>query len=278
MKKIIELDREMKISPSYLKGIYGRRVIGIAAVSGNVDSGGDRIIQGAFAKTIQESTPRIRHLWQHGAEGWDYGVTPPIAAIRSIKEVGREGLTPSVLAAAPEATGGLEVDREYLNTDRANEVLEAYKAGIALEMSIGYRTIKSVVYEDDSAQGRVGAEHWRDLLEIRLFDTSDVNWGMNSATVGSKAWESKLSMLCDRMERMQKEIEAGRIESQELVDQFLGLCKKISGATLATDTDVLEPAGIESRAEPSNPDGFSLTQTMKELNALERELEFARVA
>src|SRR5262245_41072017 len=107
-------DRECKTMPAWTKGIEGRRVTGITAVSGNVDDGGDRIIRGAFTKTIAENSRRIRHLWQHGTDGWDTGVTPPIAAITRIQEVGRDALPRAVIDYAPTATSGLEVEREYL--------------------------------------------------------------------------------------------------------------------------------------------------------------------
>jgi hypothetical protein len=67
-----------------MKGVDGRKVTGITAVTGNVNDSGDRIIAGAFSKTIAENGKRIRHLWQHGADGWDYCVTPPIAAVTRI--------------------------------------------------------------------------------------------------------------------------------------------------------------------------------------------------
>ena len=268
MKRKSNREYEVKTMPAWVKSISGRSVVGITAVMGNVDDGGDRILQGAFAKTLSESKKRIRHLWQHGADGWDYGVTPPIAKIARIEEVGREGLPQEVLDAAPDATGGLEVEREYLDTERGNEILAAYSAGIELEMSIGYNAIQVRYIEDDGE--RVTKRHWRDLIEIRLFDTSDVNWGMNSATVGSKTSERRLSLLIDRMAAIDEEIKAGRIDSQELIDQFLALCKKISSATLPEET---QPAEIESRAEPhgslKTDSRISLTQSLKRLHDLE---------
>src|SRR6266545_5442226 len=190
-------ERESKTMPAWTKDVSGRKVTGITAVTGNVDDGGDRIIAGAFSKTISESARRIRHLWQHGADGWDYGVTPPIAAVTRIAEVGCDALPEIVKTAAPLATGGLEVERQYLSTPRGDEILAAYQAGIELEMSIGYEVIIRKWIEDD--KDRVSFGHYRDLIEIKLFDTSDVNWGMNSATVGSKSFERRFQLLIDRL-------------------------------------------------------------------------------
>src|SRR5262245_42033883 len=118
-------ERESKTMPAWTKDVSGRKVVGITAVMGNVDDGGDRIIQGAFKKTLGESSGRIRHLWQHGADGFDYGVTPPIAAVTKIQEVGRDALPELVRKAEPLATGGLEVERQYPETPRRQESLAA---------------------------------------------------------------------------------------------------------------------------------------------------------
>src|SRR5262245_52661129 len=197
----VKRERESKTMPAWTKDVSGRKVVGITAVMGNVDDGGDRIIQGAFRKTLSESAGRIRHLWQHGADGWDYGVTPPIAAVTRIAEVGRDALPDAIKTSEPAATGGLEVERQYLSTPRGDEILAAYQAGIELEMSIGYETILKKYIDDDKDRASFG--HYRDLIEIRLFDTSDVNWGMNSATVGSKSLERKFLLLIERLKSLE---------------------------------------------------------------------------
>lgn len=198
-RKLASKTIERKTMPAFIKGIEGRTVTGITSTFGVVDDGGDRIFPGAYLKTISESSRRFRHLWQHGADGWDYGVTPPIAAIRSIKEVGRDALPDFIRNKWPEASGGLEVQREYLATPRGEEILAAYKAGIELEMSIGYRAVKVQYIEKDS--GRVSPNHWRDLLELALLDTSDVNWGMNEATTGSKDALTRARTLIQRLKQ-----------------------------------------------------------------------------
>lgn len=259
-----KVEVERKTMPAWIKSITGRNVVGITAVAGNVDSGGDRILAGAFTKTLKENARRFRHLWQHGADGWDYGVTPPIAAIKRIEEVGRAQLPQAITDEFPEATGGLEVEREYLRTPRGDEVLACYEAGIQLEMSIGFNAVK-VVYVGDDDNNRQTPGHWRDLLEIRLFDTSDVNWGMNAATVGSKSFERRLALLVERMKSLR--VEEFRAESApaDLLDEFRALCAEFS---------VVNPQAEEpSRAELS--DGkISLTQSLKQL----REMELALVS
>jgi HK97 family phage prohead protease len=162
---------EWKVFSSQVKQIEGRVVTGIASVFGVVDDGGDRLHRGAFTKTLQERGPRIRFLWGHDAS------KPPTAVIREIREVGPEEL-PSDLQAQG-ATGGLLVVREYLPTSRGEEVLTALKAGAITEMSFGFDPIK-VSYSTQ------GDRTIREVHEVRLWEVSDVLWGMNSYTLAVK--------------------------------------------------------------------------------------------
>lgn len=248
---------ERKTMPAYLKGVDGRTVTGITAVSGNVDDGGDRIIFGAFSKTISESSKRFRHLWQHGADGWDYGVTPPIAAIDSIAEVGRDALPLEVQAAFPVATGGLEVKRTYLPTPRGDEILACYQAGISLEMSIGFETVIRKSVQDSE---RVSMNHWRDLIELRLYDTSDVNWGMNAATVGAKSVARRIELITERL-RLLKSEDLAEVD-EPLLLEFRATC-----------AELCLPMKAESRAEPLKR--ISLTPALSRLREIETALALA---
>lgn len=169
---------EYKSFAGETKEIQERTVTGLAAITGNVDSGFDRIITGAFKKTLKEGVRRIRHLWMHDP------FEPPIAAIKELREVGRDELPADTKRRYPEATGGLLVVREYLDTPRGNEVLAGIKAGALNEMSFGYDAIKADFEEIDYEQAKVKV---RNLKELRVWDLSDVLWGMNNATVASKA-------------------------------------------------------------------------------------------
>ena len=170
---------EHKNFEAYTKAIDDRTVTGIAALFGNVDVVGDRIFKGAFKKTIQENLARVRHLWMH--DEW----SPPTAAIKSLNEVGRGGLPDDLKAKHPEVTGGLEVEREYLQTPRGDEILAGIKAGALNQMSFGYTPVKFDFeeLEDGDSKGFLV----RNLREIRLWDISDVNWGANELTIASKA-------------------------------------------------------------------------------------------
>ncbi len=169
---------EYKTISSAVKEVQDRTVVGIAAVMGNIDTGSDRLFNGAFTKTLQERSSRVQYLWQHDAS------QPPIAVIQSIKEVGTADLPQTTLREFPDATGGLQVTREYLTTPRGDEVLRGIVSGAIKEMSFGYDPVK---FDPEEVQTPDGKRLIRNLREVRLWDISDVNWGMNPATTASKA-------------------------------------------------------------------------------------------
>lgn len=169
---------EIKSFPAMVKELdhTNRVAIGFAAIFGNLDSGNDVVHSGAFKKTLQENMTRIKFLWQH-----DF-FEPPIATVLDAKEVGKGDLPKDLKEAHPEVTGGLLVTRKYLDTERGREVW----AGISsdppaiTEMSFAYDPIK-VEFEDHEKFGKI-----RHIRELRAYDFSDVNWGMNALTRASK--------------------------------------------------------------------------------------------
>ena len=161
------------------KSIDGRTVTGIAAVHGNVDDGGDKSWPGSFADTNVDGRDRAVFLWMHDSSA------PPTASINYVREVPRAQLPPKVLEFAPDATGGVEVSRSYLDTPRGNEILAGLTAGALNEMSYAYMPIQ---YDFEEVDGKT----IRNLRKVQIYDYSDVTWGMNPATVGSKAvWNDR---------------------------------------------------------------------------------------
>lgn len=166
------MTRLFKSAPQFTKEINGRQVTGIFSVFGVKDGDGDVVHTGSFTKTFQERGNKIFHLWQHDFK------SPPIAAIDLLSEIGRDELTDEILAKHPEATGGAQVTRTYLETVRGDEVLAAIVAKSPLQMSYGYDVIRH-----DMETGT----QTRHLRELKLYETSDVLWGANGATTASKA-------------------------------------------------------------------------------------------
>lgn len=187
---------EYKSAPAHIKSIEGRKVTGIFAVHGNRDSYDDISYPGSFTKTIAERGAKVKFLWNHNMFGG-----PPVAKVLGLREVTRDELPDQVLQLAPEAMGGVEVVREYLSTASAEEVFQAVQAGAVDEMSYGYDAVKFAFAEIDGTQ-------IRQLQEVRLWEVSDVIFGANPATVGSKFGVS-LEMLFKQIEAYQAAFKAG---------------------------------------------------------------------
>ena len=122
-----------------------RTVEGLGSVFHNVDGGGDIVLPGAFAKSIQSRKPAM--LWQHKSDQvigvWD-----------EVRET-------------PE---GLWVKGRILNTALGNDAYELAKHGALKGMSIGYATKQS---ELDRKSGN------RHLKELELYEVSLVTFPMN---------------------------------------------------------------------------------------------------
>ena len=221
-----------KNTPHFTKDINGRSVTGIFAVHGNMDNGNDISINGSFAKRLTDgSRKRARFLWNH--DSWQ----PPIASIKAIREIGRDELPEKVLAFAPDATGGVEVTREYYEgVDLANWVLAGIKAGDIDEMSYAYDLHEFATEERDGKQVRI-------FKDVEIFDISDVNWGMNPATAGVKSrLGAKMSFMghsdwvvnaldeyADRVQaRKDFREKAGRVLSQQNRDRISSLIKSLN--------------------------------------------------
>jgi HK97 family phage prohead protease len=191
---------EYKALPMATMGIEERTVTGVFAVHGNIDDGGDRGHPGLFGDFTTAGRKRTVFLWQHNA------MEPPIATIDRLFEVGKADLPAPVKLYAPDATGGVAVQRTYLETPRGDEVLAGLKAGAISEMSYAYEPTK---WDYEETEGRPYPV--RNLYQANLLDVSDVNWGMNPATSaeGSKGQplhieqhtaRAAVAKLCDRWE------------------------------------------------------------------------------
>lgn len=155
--------------------ISDRIVTGFVSVMGNIDDGRDMILNGAFDRSIKNFV-RVKHLWMHDTS------KPPIAKILEIREVGKDFLPTSFLEATPDATGALMVKREYLKHEFADQVLNGIQQNVITESSIGFDVNQFEITLDKNGKP------YRVLKELKLWDTSDVLWGMNSATTNLKAY------------------------------------------------------------------------------------------
>lgn len=200
------MNREFKSTPfaSFKKDKLGaRQRAGIFAVCGNVDSGGDRIQAGAFGKTFAEQKGRVRFLWNHNFN------QVPIATVDDLYEISAADLPDEVRAFAPEATGGAVVVRTYLDTEDADKVLTALDAGAINEMSFAYEAVKREYVTDVRADG--SKRDVREIKEVRMYEASDVNWGMNPATVGL------MSFPMEAIKSLGAQIKSGELDKTALL-------------------------------------------------------------
>jgi HK97 family phage prohead protease len=261
-EKLAIAAKEYKATANYTQSIADRTVTGYASVFGNVDSGSDMVHPGSFRKSISEGMKRIRHLWQHASH------EPPIAVIKSISEVSRQELPADLLRDYPEATGALLVTREYLDTDRGNEVLTGIKAGAINEMSFGFEVVKK-----DFA--KVGDRMVRHLREIALYESSDVLWGMNAATRAAKSEDASQAWLDIFLDQ----IVAAKGSLIPLFDVKAG--RMISAANMEKLKSALAAIqDIVNAAEPPNiagiPEVSSLTDMHMTHVRLENALKYLR--
>ncbi len=120
---------------------------GVLASYNTVDLGGDRILPGAFTKTIQERGSEVPLLWQHKTD-------QPIGTLTLVDE--------------PDA---LKIKGQLvMELDQAKRAYILLKAKVIKGMSIGFDTIK------DSVDNGV-----RQLKELRLWEGSLVTFPMNEA-------------------------------------------------------------------------------------------------
>jgi HK97 family phage prohead protease len=204
----------------------GRVRTGIAAVFGNVDSVGDRLMPGSFIRTINNNAKRVKHLWNHRHD------MMPVANILELREVSRKELPADVLDLAPDATGGLLVKREYLKSSRdADQLLELIDAGTINEMSFAFDVVRSENVEQKGDNGET--KQVRELQEVALFDTSDVNWGANSATVALGA-KQQFGPYADAM--------GGELPIGVIASQFKSLAESVRSGRrdLKFDRELLE--------------------------------------
>lgn len=256
---------EYKEFTHFTKEINDRTVVGLASIIGNIDGGSDIIHKGAFKKTIKENNGRIKHLWMH--DPWQ----PPTAVIKGLQEVGIDDLPDELKARYPDATGGLEVAREYLNTPRGDEMLEGIRKEAINQMSIGYDTVK---HDFDEAERDGIKVPVRNLRELKLWDTSDVTWGLNMATVASKSnVENHLMELVELTDA----IKAGRVLSarnlQRLKDALTTLSEILEAAEPLEDEETDED---EKAIQPIIEVVETLPQKALTVEGIARRLEIAR--
>lgn len=234
-----------------------RLVKSLFAITGNTDEGGDVIVKGAFSKSIKERLPigEILVLWQHNT------FAPPIGKLETLKEVGRDELPPALRGRFPDATGALYGEWRALDTERGNEVLAGIKAGAITQNSIGYDPVKWDIErpQPDPNDPSIIKMPIRKLREVRLWEGSPVNWGMNRATTNLKHLDVE--------------------DGDPRLMQLAGLVEGLAASDLKSDrlrTAIAELHTLLTAAEPPAADdpakALTVQALMQQVAIAEREL------
>lgn len=168
----------------------------------NMDSDGDVIRKGAFAKTINENFKRVRHLLDHDA-------TKAVGKIQLLKEDDK----------------GLYYESKAGRHTLGRDFLLMVEDGLINEHSIGFVTIK---------QKNMGG--YNEISEVKLYEGSSLQgWGANEMTpiTGMKNFENVGVM----MDNILKAIKNGKYTDETLAKlelQFLQLQKELEELKLAS--------------------------------------------
>ena len=155
-------------APLMIKDVDGRRgiITGYFAMFDSIDSDGDVIRKGAFAKTIQEqgpksSKPRIKHIFNHD----------PSQPLGVIYELNEDNL-------------GLYYESKLGTHTLGRDFVEMVDSGLITENSFGFRTMKSNQLKpwSDWKEGEAA----RELIELKMWEGSNLSaWGANWRTFNS---------------------------------------------------------------------------------------------
>lgn len=200
---------------------------GYFSIFGNVDDGYDVIVQGAFAKTLQERArpghSRIKVFYAHD---WMKLIGPP----------------PDILM--EDSTGLYAKGRLTLASFWGNEAWQLMKDGAMREGSIGYEPIYDKVdYRNDGA---------RILKEVKLYEISPVPLGMNALTevAAVKALRAQRPRAAELITALMHEFKAGARHSkqdQEMLQQIHDAATALGA--MCGDEDIEEPKGA-AQARP----------------------------
>jgi hypothetical protein len=163
---------------------------GYASMFNNLDSYRDIVVKGAFNRTINNNSNRVKVLWQHD-------ISEPIGK-------------PIMMA---EDEKGLHVKAKLcLGTEKGRQCFELMKDGVINELSIGHDTIQ----DEYDSKNRI-----RYLKEVRLWEFSAVTFAANDM--------AKVNNV-KRFDRLLDELKSGRVLSstnrsriQETIDALMAL-------------------------------------------------------
>ena len=169
-----------------------RRVKAVWARCGNIDLDNDIIVPEAFTKTLAERGPSGKNLiWSlvdHCADMNNVIGKPEQIYVENDMLI---AITPIV------------------ETEKGEDIIKMYEAGLINQHSIGFSTMKS----------NVDKEGVRTITELKLYEGSAVLWGANPETPtlgfkGEMTIKDKKQELSNRLERLIKSFKGGRFTDE----------------------------------------------------------------
>lgn len=225
-----------------------RRVKAVWAMCGNVDLDNDIIVPEAFTKTISERGPKGKNLvWSlvdHCADMNNVIGKPEQLYVENDMLI---AITPIV------------------ETEKGEDIIKLYEAGLINQHSIGFSTIKS----------NVNKEGVRTITELKLYEGSAVLWGANPETPtlgfkGEMEASDKRKQLSDRLEKLIKAFKGGRFtdETFSLVEIEI---KRIQAELLEIEVikEITQSEqSIEPIVEEKTEDNEQVLKAIKQFNNL----------
>ena len=169
-----------------------RRVKAVWAMCGNIDLDNDIIVPEAFTKTLAERGPSGKNLiWSlvdHCADMNNVIGKPEQIYVENDMLI---AITPIV------------------ETEKGEDIIKLYEAGLINQHSIGFSTIKS----------NVNKEGVRTITELKLYEGSAVLWGANPETPtlgfkGEMEAKDKKQELSNRLEKLIKSFKGGKFTDE----------------------------------------------------------------
>lgn len=220
----------------------GRVVTGYFAAFNNIDADGDKIIKGAFTKTVNERGPLaandIFHLKQHN---W-------------LHVMGK----PSLLK---EDDNGLYFETPFEKTNEANDVLTLYEAGVYKEHSIGYRLVDFNSILKPGSKDEI--DHW-ELRELKLYEGSTVAIGANRSTPFTGLKSGTDEWLNDLVKEM--DVCIAIFKQRNLTDDtYIRAEKRMAQIKAELSTFDFKPVKPLKEKEPEAADLAGLKEAIKQL-------------
>ncbi len=224
-----------------IKDIDGKKgiVTGYFANFDNVDSDGDIIRRGAFAKTISENgpksnKPRIKWLMNHNTN-------MPLGVLTELNE----------------DVKGLYYEGNAGTHTLGQDFVKMVDSGIITEHSIGFQTLKKNQLQDYESYRTNPSKGWFEITELKLWEGSSLTaWGANSETplTGMKGLtkDEMLQKMLDRSKSLEKfcrnttasdeTIELLLIEQKQLTQIIIDLQKDSTPPVTTTGPQEIEAA------------------------------------